>query len=468
MSKPKKILCIICLAASFLLLAACGDSASSLFPAKTVKFQAGEVEIEGTTELTITLESGETALLDQLPELQKADFSGSACVDEIYQWAQAHPDVEVKYIITLPDGQVLSNSTESLDLSALTDSAVSDTLQALAYLPKLSDIQLGSERSDLSWDSVRAVEEACPNASVSYTFQLYGKEFSTADTTINLSHVPVDDNGAQVKQAMACMPDLVSVDMDSCGVSNEDMAAIRDAYPDVKVVWRVWFGENYSVRTDVERILASKPSVGGMIYDASVLQYCTKVKYLDLGHNDDLPSIDFVRSMPDLEVLIIAMTAVTDISPLESCPKLEYLELNSTNVADLSPLKNSTGLHHLNIAGCPNITDISPLYGLTELERLWIGIDTPVPAEQVSAMKAAVPGCSINTTVDDPHGGAWRYTGYDPEIPKYYWVPRYELLRNQLGYNYQEYSFYWLDPLCDKKAPAEFKGKYGKEVYGLQ
>ena len=55
MSKLKKILSIFCLAAAFLLLAACGDPASSLFPAKTVKFQAGAVEIEGTTDLTITL-----------------------------------------------------------------------------------------------------------------------------------------------------------------------------------------------------------------------------------------------------------------------------------------------------------------------------------------------------------------------------------------------------------------------------
>lgn len=205
MSKLKKILSIFCLAAAFLLLAACGDPASSLFPAKTVKFQAGAVEIEGTTDLTITLESGETALLDQLPELQKADFSGSACVDEIYQWAQAHPDVKVKYTVTLPDGQVLSSSEQSLDLSELTDSAVSDTLQALAYLPKVNDIQLGSERSNLGWDSVRAVMDACPNASVSYTFWLYGKEFSTVDTTINLSHIPVEDDGAQVMQAMACI-----------------------------------------------------------------------------------------------------------------------------------------------------------------------------------------------------------------------------------------------------------------------
>ena len=272
MTKLKKVLCIICLAAAFMLLAACGDSASSILPAKTVKFQAGAVEIEGTTDLTITLESGETALLDQLPELQKADFSGSSCVDEIYQWAQAHPDVKVRYTVTLPDGQVLSSSEQSLDLSELTDSAAAETVQALAYLPKVNDIQLGSERSGLGWDSVRAIMDACPNASVSYTFWLYGKEFSTVDTTINLSHIPVDDDGAQVMQAMACMPNLVSVDMDSCGVSNEDMAAIRDAYPDVKVIWRVWFGDAYSVRTDVERILASQPSHGGMLdrFDSTV------------------------------------------------------------------------------------------------------------------------------------------------------------------------------------------------------
>ncbi len=450
MSKLKKILCIICLAASFLLLAACGDSASSLLPAKTVKFQAGEVEIEGTTELTITLESGETALLDQLPELQKADFSGSACVDEIYQWAQAHPDVEVKYIITLPDGQVLSNSTESLDLSALTDSAVSDTLQALAYLPKLSDIQLGSERSDLSWDSVRAVEEACPNASVSYTFQLYGKEFSTADTTINLSHVPVDDNGAQVKQVMACMPDLVSVDMDSCGVSNEDMAAIRDAYPDVKVVWRVWFGENYSVRTDVERILASQPSRGGMLdsSNSEALKYCTEVKYIDVGHNETLDDISFVSYMPKLEVAILAMGCWSDATPLASCTELEYLEMQTTLCTDLSPLSGLKNLRHLNVAYIADLEDISPLYSLTDLERLWVGSYNKVPHEQIEQMRAAAPNCEVNDTVYvDPTGGRWRYVDYNDEAYVFILHPRYEKLREQFGYTDADFSFYWNDPL---------------------
>ena len=437
-------------------------------PAAEVTLSCGTYPVE-TTELTAVIQSEDISKLDSLSYLTRADFSGSSCWKEIAEWGQAHPLLELKYTVTLPDGTVLDNSAAELDLSSLSHAAAAETAEALACLPAVTHINLGAHGTGsdaLTASDLRAIHEACPHAELDYRLTLYGHEINLNDSALDFRGTEISDEAAALNEVLPLMLRCTYLDMDNTGVSNEAIAKIREEFPNIDVVWRVWFGTNYSVRTDTERILASKPTVGGMIYDASVLQYCTKVKYLDLGHNDELPSIDFVRNMPELEVLIIAMTAVRDISPLESCPKLEYLELNSTNIADISPLKNSTGLHHLNIAGCPNIKDISPLYGLTELERLWIGCDTPVPDKQVSAMKAAVPGCTINTTTDDPHGGAWRYTGYDPEIPKYYWVPRYELLRNQLGYNYQEYSFYWLDPLCDKEAPAQFKGRYGKEVYG--
>ena len=189
-------------------------------------------------------------------------------------------------------------------------------------------------------------------AQVKYSFTLYGKEYSTEDTTINLSHIPVDDGGAAVKQAMAYMPNLSNLDMDSCGVSDEDMAAIRDAYPDVKVVWRIWFGDAYSVRTDVEKILASKPSHGGMLTrdNTQSLTYCTDVKYLDVGHNDALDDISFVAYMPKLEVAILAMDNWSDATPLASCHNLEYLERQTTLCTDLSPLSGLTNLRHLNVA----------------------------------------------------------------------------------------------------------------------
>ena len=439
-------------------------------PAAEITLSSGTYPAE-TTELTAVIQSEDVAKLDSFAYLTRADFSGSSCWKEIAEWGKAHPLLELKYTVTLPDGTVLDNSTAELDLSSLGHAAAAETAEALACLPSVTYIKLGSQSTGsdaLTIADIGVIHEACPDAELDYRLTLYGHEIDLNAASLDFRGTEISDEAAALAEALPLMTRCTYLDMDNTGVSNEALAKIREQFPNIDVVWRVWFGTNYSVRTDTERILASKPTVGGMIYEASVLQYCTKVKYLDVGHNDELTSIDFVRNMPDLEVLIIAMTAVTDLSPLEDCPKLEYLELNSTRIADISPLKSNTGLHHLNIAGCPNIKDISPLYGLTSLERLWIGRDTPVPSEQVSAMKAAVPGCSINTTTEDPHGESWRYTGYDPEIPKYYWVPRYELLRNQLGYNYQEYSFYWLDPLCDKEAPAEFKGKYGKEVYGLQ
>lgn len=478
-------------------------------------------------------------MLKYFTKLVSADFSGSECHEEIMQWAEANPQVDVRYSVPLPNGSTLDSDSESVDLSWMKTADVPAVAEAVRHMPSIKSIDLGAigsetlelgaladlraacpnakfefsvvvggteissdaesidlshldkaeandaavalscmnnlkaidlgsqSSSNLEWKDIAMLKAACSNAKFSYSFTLYGQELTLDTEKLDFRGASVNDNGDALYSVLACMNKCTYLDMDSTGVKDEVLGNLRELFPNTEIVWRVWFGENYSVRTDVERILASKPTVGGMISDASPLQYCTKVKYLDLGHNDELADFSFVARMPELEVLIISMTAVTDISPLKNLTKLDYLELNSTNVKDLSPLENCKAIKHMNIACCPNITDISPLYGITGMERLWIGSETPVPSEQVSKMKSAASGCNINTTTYDPHGESWRFTGYDPEEPKYYWVERYELLREQLGYNYQEYSFYWLDPYCDLEAPAEHAGKYGKEVYGL-
>ena len=196
------------------------------------------------------------------------------------------------------------------------------------------------------------------------------------------------------------------------------------------------------------------------------MSYCTKVKYLDLGHNPDIGDFSFLGNMPDLEVLIAAMTAITDISGLANCPKIEYLELMTTNVADLSPLTGITSLRHLNIRNMPYLTDISVLFNMPDLERVYIGKETPIPAEQVAQLQAAAPGCVINTTLYQDEEGDWRFTGWNIDVGTYYWVPRYEELRWQLGYNYQDYSFYWLDDKCGDPCPPQYAGMYGRQAMG--
>jgi hypothetical protein len=530
------IFLVVC-SASWIWQLSSGDLFASL--THSVRLEEGSFK-EDITELTVVLHEGETEKLSGFTALRSADFRGSDCIEEIYTWAQAHPDISVSYDFTLPNGETCDNTTqladfiginhdniteytgfikympelaavtlgsddgsdnamtaedlsafvsdypdlrisysfevggmnvsldtEELDLSKLNGEQLKEFYTWLPCMTKLSSIELGTQAdSSLTWDDIATLTETCPNVDISYSFTLYGKEFTLADETIDLHEVQIDDNADAVVEALPALYKCKTLDMDDGGVvqglGNERYAEIREMFPDIDVVWRIYFGTLYSVRTDTERILASKPTVGGVLDDVECdkLAYCTKVKYLDLGHNENIYSIGFVSSMPDLEVFIIAMNPVSDLSPLASCTKLEYLEIFTTNVTDLSPLSGLTSLRHLNIANLPYLTDISPLYGLTELERLWIGQKTPIPADQVAAMQAAAPNCTINTTTSDEGGEQWKEIWYDENNATHHWVERYQKLREQLGYDYQEYSFYWLDPKCDAAAPEEYAGTY--------
>ncbi len=386
-----------------------------------------------------------------LPALTEVRLPGEAeglAPEDFLALYEARPDLSYEYRFTV-GRQELSVRDTSLSLPELDAAGAKELLPLLPAMKELSSVDLGREAEgrNFGFADLALLQAARPELDFAYRFTLFGKEFSTLDTAMDLNHIPMTDGGAAVREAVACMPRLTVLDMDSCGVSNEDMAAIRDAFPDVEVIWRIWFANNYSVRTNVERILASAPTIGGNVGDGNSepLKYCTKVKYLDLGHNHLISDISFVSYMPDLEVCILAMNIISDISPLADCPHLEYLELQSNYVEDLTPLSGLQELRHLNVAYYYGLSDISPLYNLTKLERLWLGCLNGVPAEQVAEMQRRAPQCVIDTSVgEDPTAGAWRY---DPD-EKDGLAKRYALLREQFGgYTRDIYSYSWNDPL---------------------
>ena len=511
---------------------------------KVVSFSSGSFSPE-EHDIAVKLESGETALLDEFTALRSVDFSGSSCYDEILSWSAAHPEVNVLYSVSLPNGQNAPNTasalempgmnredtsallsslrylpnvtsvnlgtsaqssspvtsadlaemkaacpsvsfsyavdllgrqlpldTDTVDLSGITSSDVNAAAAGLSLLPnvsnikiadnattdgslqwadittisqavpnaaidynfsvcginatmsdtaldlssissadidsifavlpgmtRLSSINLGSESNGFSLSDVDRLAEACPNAAISYQTSVYGVPVNLADEYLDLNHISISDGGAAVRQLLPHMKNLKGLDMDSCGVSDTSMAAIRDENPNVNVVWRVWFGENYSCRTDVVKILASKPSKGGELTNSntSSLKYCTKVKYIDLGHNDDLTDFSFIACMPDLQIAVISITGISDLTPFAGCSELLYLEMGNTKVSDISPLASCTKLQHLNIGTNYSISDISPIYDLP-LRRLWIGVADPVPQSQVDEYRSRHPECIVNTT----------------------------------------------------------------------
>ena len=347
-----------------------------------------------------------------------------------------------------------------LDLRGEDKAALRSWFAWAETMPKLERIELGevaAEEGRIPWAALAQLRAARPELQVDCAFTLYGRSFTLDSEEMNLTHTPMDDQGALVKAIAACMPKLRYLDMDSCGVNDTHMAQIRDALPQATVVWRIWFGDRnngcagYSVRTDVERILASNPGIGGELTPENTrsLKYCTKVKYLDLGHNSFLRSIDFVRYMPDLEAVVLAMGNWYDASPLENCTKLRYAELQTTCLSDLRPLSKLKSLTDLNLCYCFALHDISPLYELPQLKRLYLGRLTPVPAEQIARMREIAPGCEIETEILDPTGGFWRVSAEYNEWGGRQNTAAYSWLREVMRYDEApgSYAYPYNDPL---------------------
>lgn len=412
-----------------------------------IVFAAGSFRPEAE-ELTLVLEEGESPLLESFPALKSLDLRGSRCYAEILDYAERHPEVELLCDVELPDGTVLDNTAEEADLSTLRHEEAEDALFRLRLLSALQRIDLG-ERSEedpdrLSWEDVGAFQAAFPEAAVDYRFTLFDKTFSVLDEQMIISQRKMDDQGAAVLEVLPYMTRCTYLDMDSCGVDNEHMAVIRDAFPDIKVVWRVWFGEDYTVRTDVKRILASSEGRRLDDYCCEGLYYCRDVVWLDIGHSQ-LYDLSFLYNMPDLEVLIVACAPWNDPTPIGSLEKLEYLEVLSTNCDNVEPFANLHNLKHLNIGNCWRIYDVTPLYEMTQLERLWIGCVTPVPDYQKREIREKLPDTLINTTTAFHKNEGWCKDDWGHN------VPRYALLREQFGdYQIEAYAYDWVDPLCYK------------------
>ena len=331
-------------------------------------------------------------------------------------------------------GQTLSAATQSLDLTQASPEEINRLIAVLPGLTGLKNLELGEADAyspDISWEQIRAIREAAPEVNMEYEAVLNGYHFTLNDEILNLSHFSFSDEGKLALDIASCMPNLCILDMDTCGVSDERMATIRDALPGVEVIWRVFFGDAYSTRTDVERLMVSNPERGYVPLTSEVMKglyYCTKVKYLDLGHLSSLTDVGYVSNMPNLEVLIIAMTAVKDFSALADCPKLNYLEIQSCGLFDISPLAGLTELRDLNICYDFALRDISPIYDL-DLDRLYIGCLTPIPRQQIEEYQRRHPNCKINTTTENPTEEEWRTSKEDGMA-----VPRYVQLYDEFQY----------------------------------
>lgn len=391
-----------------------------------------------------TMEYDLDKLLAAAPELKAVTEIELGATTLTYEQVEAirgaFPNAELAYSIAL-FGQTVQPDVQSLDLAEMTPEQTEELYAVLPLMTQLQEINFVSEDGSCVYgieqiDQLDQLRERAPEVSFRVKFELFGQTVSSEDERIEYYLVPIGNEGEP--QIRAVLPYLTACEyflLDGCGIDNEIMDQLRTDFPDTKIVWRVWIREpNYNsprhmrragFLTDTHRIRTT------LVTDdnCEVLKYCTEVKYVDFGHNLEISDFSFLGYMPDLEVAILALTGISDLTPLMNCPKLEYLEVFTTDVTDLTPLASCTSLEHLNISNLPGVTDLSPLYNLTNLKRLRMVVLPQITKEQINEVAQHLPNCDVLMAGWDPTENGWRY---DEKGNR---VPRYELLREQMEYD---------------------------------
>lgn len=372
-----------------------------------------------------------TSLLRYLPNLREISIGNlgegeSFNLEELSSFRESFPDLKF--------------NVQSLILGSLSAENFADLSSLFEYIPGIKELNLGNLGGDSSFkaNDLLSLKSKYPETTFTGKYEFHGKVFDLTDSVVDINHIRLSDNGDEILALALCMPNLEFLDMDSCGIPNERMAEIRDALPNAKVVWRIWFGRDYTVRTDVETILASysKPSSNILRnHNVQPLKYCRDVKNLDLGHNF-ITDISFISEMKNLEVCIIGLNSWSDLSPIANCTKIHYLEISDTQLDSLEALRGLKNLKNLNAANNRNLSDLSPLYDL-DLDCFWLGCYHKVSKEQIWDFWHTFRDCEFNITTPDSMDQGWRADKrYYPIIDIFKYIQRPI-----------PYSLYWLDPL---------------------
>jgi Leucine-rich repeat (LRR) protein len=370
----------------------------------------GGPELDSRTQ-ELELEAGfdPDALAQALPlltSLQKLDLPETDLSPEALDLlAEAAPGVALDYSVRLPEG-VFPRDTQSLDLSDLDVDALEAQMPRLALLPELKSVTLmdGDGDGAPTPEQVSRLMELLPDAEIAYRFPLFGQMLSTQDARVEFEDVPIGNDGVPaLRDALSILPSCEYFLLDGCGIDNELCAQLRDEFPDAHVVWRV-YADMFNMLTD-ETMVRMTFTLNDE--NAQVLQYCTEVTYMDIGHNTALNDISFIASMTKLECVIVSGAPVRDVSVFANCPNIEWLELCFCgNVKDLSALSGLENLRFLNVS-FSQVADISPIENLA-LERFNC-MGCKVSATDQAAYKAAHPDCIAIFEGKQPYGYGWRY-----------------------------------------------------------
>lgn len=403
----------------------------------TYKVMFANQELEpDTSSLILEADSFQyNDLLDVLKHLPKVNDIVFPCtnlsLEELDGITVKYPNIQVGYTLEFL-GKEVDPYTTDLNLSELTAEDMDAAIEMFDMVPNLERVELSGEvgTSLLSMEDALRLMEAAPEVQFHYSFDFYGNLLSTDTERVELENVEIGNEGEQnIRNALSLMPKCTYFKLEDCGIDSEVMASIRDDYPDVKVVWRIYCGK-FTMCTDETMVRMTFRLDNTNCHE---LMYCTDVTYMDIGHNEELTDVSFVKYMPNLECVIVSGSPLTDISAFADHDKLTWMELCFCGqLADISALESCDNIKYLNIS-FTKVSDLSPIENLP-LERLNC-MGTKVSVADTKAYEEKHPDCLSRFTGQQPYGYGWRYNDHGYTFFEYYANMRVVFRYDDTGYS---------------------------------
>ncbi len=373
---------------------------------------ASDFEVQSYTVTALSSDSAD-ALCDCLrwcPQLKTLQIDTGISRDTIASVVRENPSLQIVWT----DPIFGKSDSKATQLSPSGEIQSEDLVSYLACFPELKYLDL--LETSLTEADGNAICSTFPAIAVHRMVTLNGRSCDSYSEKLDFSKAQIE-NPAVFSSALQYFPFLKRLEMHYCSLSNEELAAIRDRYPQAKVVWTVRFNK-WRVSTDAIAFstLQLAPNDNRVrSSDVQVLQYCTDLIALDLGHNN-LTDLEWLRPLKNLQVLILADNSkLSDISPIGDLKKLKYIELFMTSVSDITPLSNLTELLDVNLC-FTKITDATPLLACKKLERIWLGRDTTaqIGEEGILQLQNAFPNAAYDLVSRSSTYLGWR------EHPRYH------------------------------------------------
>ena len=382
-------------------------------PGKTVLWDvplSGGSRPSDAEDLEITaLSLSDIPLFSCFPNLKSVDASGCADYEALLALRAACPALDLTAFVSV-GGKAVPMDAQRAVLRA--DTPLEELLDKLPFLPDLYRVSFAG--GAVSYETQDALAAAFPGISFRWDVELLGRTASSAAKELSFAGSSLSERDVHTLcENLFRFPSLERIDLTGCGLTAEQIKAVRSASGAVTVYELELFGK--TVSTDALELDFSGIRMG--LSGAAVIEEALgefplleKVVMCDCGiSNEDMAALNdrhenvrfvwrvyfsgFSLRTDDTNFIAARVRNdfpiySNDLEVLKYCPDLQALDLGHKNITHLNFLRYVPHLKYLIIVenDVNDITPIGELQELTYLEMFWTKCEDISPLQNCKAL----------------------------------------------------------------------------------